>query len=88
MAKDNYDRGKSQSANCYQRNLDKVAQMYQTIGEIAPKLYQRLNEFEIGQGQAMDVFFNLYNFTLHSCCFSSEIPLEISCRIFEWVLFA
>ena len=30
----------------------------------------------------------MYNYTLHSCCFSYLIPIIVSVRIFEWVLFA
>ena len=35
----------------------------------------------------MCVFFNLYNYTFHCCNFSPYIPIEVSVRVFDWIVF-
>jgi hypothetical protein len=35
----------------------------------------------------MDVWENLYSYTIYSMCFGAHIPVDVSTRILEWVLF-
>ena len=56
------------------------------IEKIAPILHSNLLAHSMVPGQLFDVR-NLYNHSIYSLCFGEYIPLHISARILDWVLF-
>ena len=67
-------------------NNPKVEEFHQRIAEIAPELYQRLDDEGWGR-TGFDIWENMYSFTIYALCFGSHIPVHVSTRVLEWVLF-
>lgn len=67
-------------------NKKKVDAFHERVHELAPDLYSRMESDGFGRN-GMDVWENLYSYTIYSLCFGSHIPVDVSTRILEWVLF-
>ena len=65
----------------------RVAELHERIEELAPELYSILKNEGQCEAGFQDIFFNMYNYTIFSLCFGCHIPIDISARILDWVLF-
>ena len=54
--------------------------------EIAPDLYERMDADGFGRA-GMDVWENLYSYTIYSMCFGAHIPVSVSTRVLDWIIF-
>ena len=65
----------------------RVLELHESIKELAPELYDFLKNEGHCDGGFQDIFGNMYNYTVFALCFGSHIPVKISARILDWVLF-
>ena len=52
---------------------------------MVPTLYKTLDTEGWGRN-GIDIWENMYSYTIYSLCFGSHIPLHVSTRVIEWVL--